>query len=233
MKLDLKEWINKVASFIDKNKVRTTTFTGTTNGNGAVNLSSIIPITANIIAIETSSNVNALCIPWIYNKSYWFVSVVRWETLSTTAFANTSFTFTIRYIVGGVLRSPLISRLLAIFKTGGGVDEARCEGIDSKAPESRNRDILDQYGRRAILEVWKSGHASMASSRKRQRDHNDNRSAITIRILSYVPVLRHLGGCQSAILERLVDIQQAVGHKCLLWKPNIYSSLTPERGWAV
>lgn len=81
--------------------IKTVTFTGTTNSGGAVSLGSVVDYKNgdDVISIATNTDANALCIPWVYNKDNWYVSVVHWQTWAQKT--NTTFTFTVRYISGG------------------------------------------------------------------------------------------------------------------------------------
>ena len=99
--LDVKKTLAKMLAFIDNNKIRSVIFTGTLNGSGALSLSSVVPLSSDIISIRTATEANALCIPWVYSNYAWYVSVVNWANMSPTAFANRTMTFTIKYVVGG------------------------------------------------------------------------------------------------------------------------------------
>lgn len=105
--------------------VKTVTVTGTTNSNGAFSLASVANYKNGdeVLSIATNTDANALCVPWVYNKDDWYVSVLHWQ--SWTQKANTSFTFTVRVKVGGVLRNLSIFKAFRHYMSlqkGGGVD---------------------------------------------------------------------------------------------------------------
>ena len=68
----------------------------TTNAQGAAALSSWVSSTDTVVAIYCTSNTNALCIPFLYNGSSWYVKCVNWQNFNIIA--NTSLTITIRYL---------------------------------------------------------------------------------------------------------------------------------------
>ena len=72
---------------------KTATITETTNGYGALRLSSI-PSAANIVCIQSASN-DHYAMPFYYSDGRWYVKVVNWRTLANVA--NTSVTLTVRY----------------------------------------------------------------------------------------------------------------------------------------
>ena len=88
--------ITQMQEEIAKITVLKKTVTGTTNESGAIDVSAAIPLNAIILAVSTSTEYNALCIPWKYNNAKWFVKVVWWN--SWNVFANTSFSLDIYYI---------------------------------------------------------------------------------------------------------------------------------------
>lgn len=94
--LNTKKLMTKALTQLDKTTVKQATYTATTNGSGAVDVRSVIPSDAIILSVSTSSQSNALCIPWKYNNANWFVKVVWWD--SWNVFANTSLTLVIKYI---------------------------------------------------------------------------------------------------------------------------------------
>lgn len=87
-----------MATSIIKNdmKIRTTTISGTTNAQGALAVSSVIPRTVVLLDASTQNDSNAMCIPWLYNGSVWYIKVVKWSDMSVLA--NKNWTFTLRYI---------------------------------------------------------------------------------------------------------------------------------------
>ena len=88
--------ITQMQEEIAKITVLKKTVTGTTNGSGAIDVRAAIPSNAIILAVSTSTQSNALCIPWKYDNAHWFVKVVWWD--SWNVFANTSFSLDIYYI---------------------------------------------------------------------------------------------------------------------------------------
>ena len=95
--LDVKKLLTKILQRIT---MKTVTVTGTTNGNGALYLSTI-PTNANIVCIRSSSS-DHLAIPFYYSNSTWYAKVVLWRTLANVN--STSVTLTVRYW-GGVLHN--------------------------------------------------------------------------------------------------------------------------------
>ena len=95
--LNQKALDTKVLEKLSDMKVLRKTYTATTNESGAIDVRSVIPSNAIILAVATSSQANALCVPWKYNNATWFVKIVWWD--SWNVFANTSFTLVIDYII--------------------------------------------------------------------------------------------------------------------------------------
>lgn len=87
---DLKGILNSVLPI--SNQIKTKTVTGTTNGNGALNLS--LQETANIIYIKSTSS-DHYAMPFMYSDSTWYAKVVNWRTFANIA--NTSVTLTVKY----------------------------------------------------------------------------------------------------------------------------------------
>lgn len=107
MKLKLKEWMEKVVTFIDLNRIRTTTQSGTTNTQGALRLSNV-PGDATVLAVTVTAGtdvVNLYGLPFKYNNRDWYASVVDWQSLSLKG--NRAVTLKVWYIVGGVARNIL------------------------------------------------------------------------------------------------------------------------------
>ena len=125
IKMMLKNVGEKLVYMSDKLcNVKTVTVTGTTNGNGAFSLASVANYKNGdeVLSVATNTDANALCIPWVYSKDNWYVSVLHWQSWAQKA--NTSFTFTVRVKVG-VLRNLSIFKAFRHFMSlqkGGGVD---------------------------------------------------------------------------------------------------------------
>lgn len=102
--LDVKKLITKILKRIATKSV---TVTGTTNGNGALYLSTIPP-NANIVCIQSSSS-DHLAIPFYYSNNTWYAKVVSWRTLANVN--STSVTLTVRYW-GGYFITYLLSTLV-------------------------------------------------------------------------------------------------------------------------
>lgn len=94
--LNVKKLLTKILVWLSKYTVQQTTYTGTSNSNGAIDVRSVIRPNDIILSVSTSSDPNAVCIPWKYNNANWFVKVVRWENWAS--YANTSITMVIKYI---------------------------------------------------------------------------------------------------------------------------------------
>ena len=97
-------------SKIIHDKIKTKTFTGTTNGQGALPLATAIPKTDTNLAIACTSEINALCTPWLYNNATWYAKIERW--MDRQIYANQEVTLLIRYLVGGeVIRRKITQAL--------------------------------------------------------------------------------------------------------------------------
>ena len=106
MKLDLKEWINKVGNWITLNRIQTVTMSGTTNGNGAIYLSSLPSNDVTVLTITvTSGGVNYFGLPFKYNNSTWYAKILDWQNLVSQN--NKAVSLKIWYVVGGVVRKLL------------------------------------------------------------------------------------------------------------------------------
>lgn len=105
MTLKMKEWIAKVSDFINKNKVQTLTFTGTTNAQGAVAVPNSLDINSIILRVSCTNYTNALCIPFVYDNRLLFVKCFRWDTWAVIS--NTSLNLVVKYHKGGVVRKLL------------------------------------------------------------------------------------------------------------------------------
>ena len=77
-------------------EIKSASVTGTTNAQGAFGVSAQVPLTATIIRASVTNSTNAMCIPFIYNNSSWYIKVVNWSDL--TVIGNTSLDFLIEYI---------------------------------------------------------------------------------------------------------------------------------------
>ena len=93
--LNLKKWMTKVNQWINLNKIRRTTVTGTTDSNG--NLKLTLPENATVIIFAYDSE--RVFIPFWY-RGYWYVRVQS-TNAAGTAMTSTSITCTVFYIVGG------------------------------------------------------------------------------------------------------------------------------------
>ena len=77
-------------------EIKSVSVTGTTNEQGAFGVSAQVPLTSTIIRASVSNNTNAMCIPFIYNDSSWYIKVVNWSNFAVIG--NTSLDFLIEYI---------------------------------------------------------------------------------------------------------------------------------------
>ena len=76
-------------------KIKTATVSGTTNAQGALSLSTVSSA-SHIIGVSCTNQVNAMCIPWLYNNATWYAKVVDWSNLN--AYASTSVDLKVTYI---------------------------------------------------------------------------------------------------------------------------------------
>ncbi len=80
-----------------KSKIRTATISGTTNAQGALSMGLEISSNKTVIGVACTNYSNAMCIPWLYDNSTWFVKIVHWGTLSQSEFANVNVSLVVRY----------------------------------------------------------------------------------------------------------------------------------------
>lgn len=80
-----------------KKLVHTATKSGTTNAQGALDISSAVSKDKTVLSVACTNKPNAMCIPWLYDNSTWYAKIVGWESFGND-YANTSVTLTIRYI---------------------------------------------------------------------------------------------------------------------------------------
>lgn len=101
--------MKKTPELIKAMAVKETTVSGTTNTDGALSLESSVPLDAEVLSIRTTSDANAMCIPFVYNKTRWYAKIVDWRTL--TKMSSKAVTLTIRFIGGGYGLTSILSRL--------------------------------------------------------------------------------------------------------------------------
>ena len=78
-------------------KIRTATISGTTNAQGALSISSVVSADKTVLGVACTNYNNAMCIPWLYGGTTWFVKIVHWGTLSQSEFANVNVSLVVRY----------------------------------------------------------------------------------------------------------------------------------------
>lgn len=77
-------------------QIKSVAVTGTTNAQGAFGVSAQVPLSATIIRASVTNSTNAMCIPFIYNNSSWYIKAVNWADF--TVIGSTSLDFLIEYI---------------------------------------------------------------------------------------------------------------------------------------
>lgn len=134
----------------------TSVATGKSYGAGYCNFFFPIPYTPEPYTATLSSvsviNVGTATVVNYYSLSPCYI-YVRVQISGLTSGGIYQATATVNMVVGGVLRNPVVARLLAIFKTGGGVDARKSENSYSKGSDLSHwtRNLCDFYKKRHLI----------------------------------------------------------------------------------
>lgn len=99
--LDIKKTLAKGINFVNMNRIRTASQSGTSNASGAVRLYNV-PNDSTVLAVTVTDGtdvVNLYGLPFKYNNRNWYASIVDWQNLNLVG--NRAVTLKIWYIVGG------------------------------------------------------------------------------------------------------------------------------------
>lgn len=80
-------------------EIKTATVSGSSGSQGAMSLASVVSADDLVLSVACTNYTNALCIPWKYKNTTWFVKVVEWQSLVSV---NTTVSLIVVYIPNGL-----------------------------------------------------------------------------------------------------------------------------------